>query len=74
MVRNALANSLNDEQFYDVKDLADKVIQKYYSSQNMINMAIITIEEGQAKEVPLADNLLYPNINSCLSLTAVFSG
>ena len=35
-------------------------------------MAIITIDEGQAKEVPVADNLLYPNINSCLSLTAVF--
>lgn len=35
-------------------------------------MALITIDEGQAKEVPAADNLLYPNINSCLSLTAVF--
>lgn len=35
-------------------------------------MATITIDEGQAKEVPSADNLLYPNINSCLSLTAVF--
>jgi len=35
-------------------------------------MATITIDEGQAKEVPVADNLLYPNINSCLSLTAVF--
>ncbi|WPQ61435.1 hypothetical protein SIO70_24040 [Chitinophaga sancti] len=36
-------------------------------------MAEISIKEGEAKQVTGKDTLKYPDINSCLSLTAVFA-
>jgi uncharacterized phage-like protein YoqJ len=36
-------------------------------------MATISITEGKTAEVNTTDTLLYPEINSCLSITAVFA-
>lgn len=34
----------------------------------------IKIREGEAERVPAGTNLIYPGINSCLTITAVYAG